>query len=276
MKRSYIFLLCLTMLFCAACIEKKYQYSVEAVKIELPFDEIIRRGNAAFVGEFQEAKQVSEVAFENRFIVKTDIAGNLKVSEVYVYSYFGILERDMDHFEKGKQYLLLAHYYEQIFREHTLFVLNYEMAPSEETGLFISNEQGIPAYTSNQQLFDHIRQVFWSVDRTEKELPEFIVLLRIDARLNEGDSDYNANTYAVQLEKIYTEDESLFPMEMAEAEQLYAVIEKGKAEPGKEYILSVEQVDGQGLLFIQTEPGRVYEKDSEEAKAFLKMKGWTQ
>lgn len=282
MKKRIALILCFAMLFCAACTRPEPTSATPAAvssvmisKIELPFDEIIRRGNAAFVGEFLSAERVSEFALEHRFRVVSDIGGNLQDQEAYVYAYAGELENDDAHFKPGQQYLLLAHFYESIFRTHTVFALNLEMSPSPETGLFTGTAEGLPAYQTNEELFAYIRKVFPEADRTEPDMPEYTVQLKVRSLLNEGDLDYHANNYAVELEDVFRGSEEAFRAAVAGREFFFAVIEKGQADPGKSYVLTVRQSSEGSALFVQTEPGNVFEAGSAEAKAYLENKGYT-
>ena len=272
MKKVCLWLICLILAVTASCAGKKFKAS-SAQKLDLPADELIRKSNAVFVGEFVEATEVSEYAFENRFRVKEDIGGTLKDAEVYVYACFGDLENDMDHYKKGKEYLLVTHYYEQIFRKHTLFVLNAEMVRDEETGRFTGKDMGLFALPTDQALFSHIKEVFWSVDRTEQVMPPYTVELHIKGLESEGDRDYNANTYFVTVNRVYTGDEAAVAELMKVKGYLYAVIEKGLAEPGKDYVLTMRQTDEGSLVFVQEELGKVFLKDSAEAQQYLKEKG---
>ena len=273
MKKTLCMLAISLILVVSGACYRKEVHLTDSVKLNLSFDELIRKGNAVFAGEFIEAKQVSDYAFENKFAVKNEIAGTVKDNEVYVYTYFGDLENDMDHFRKGKEYLLAVHYYEQLFREHTLYVLNYEVARSEETGLFAGNDQATAGYHNDEELFQHIKEVFDSVDRTEVVMPPYTVELKIEKLESEGDADFHANTYFVTVEKVYAGEEKTLSELMKVQGYLFAVIEKGLVEPGNHYVLTFRQPDEGSLVFVQDELGKVFLKDSPEANEYLKEKG---
>ena len=263
MKKAILILACSILLSFESCGGSKPVniVSFDEQKLEMTFDELIKAGNTVFVGEFVEAVQVTDTAFENVFSVKKDIAGNLKESTARIHAYFGQFQGDMEHFKKGSEYLLIANVYNNPLRDYPIYVINTEMSAAEETGVFTCDKKGMPEYEDNEELFRYIYNVFWSVDRTEKERSLYTLLLQIEDLFVKGDQDYNANTYTAVVKAVYDGDEDKLNSLLKEVGYLYVVIEKDRVDLGKEYVLTVFQADENSLVFIQNEKGKVFESD---------------
>ena len=167
----------------------------------------------------------------------------------------------MEHFKKGSEYLLIANVYNNPLRDYPIYVINTEMSAAEETGVFTCDKKGMPEYEDNEELFRYIYNVFWSVDRTEKERSLYTLLLQIEDLFVKGDQDYNANTYTAVVKAVYDGDEEKLNSLLKEVGYLYVVIEKDRVDLGKEYVLTVFQADENSLVFIQNEKGKVFEAD---------------
>lgn len=258
-----------------ADVEYEYEFEEELVT----FDELIRRSNAAILGEYVEKLEYKDYS-EFVFKVKECIYGEVTESEIYLFSntgygYVGDIDytykMGTDVYLQGNEYILIMEKYTSVFYDHDRYMIATDLViPASGNGATLYSKP----ITLPNNLKEYITSVYSSVPHETEAEASVTYSNNIEHMVNESDyigvvkilslqvekTTSHDNTYLCIMEKLYKGSD----LSTYENGTFFLPLLKGSVEVGNSYIIGFSKLNDGACVYLAELRENVYSVDDQE------------